>query len=74
MLGSEIDQLYKICCVLGAPEWNIFPEAANISRLVDITYSDVSSCEVCHKNRFFLDFTAAHALTDLMSVLLDPAG
>lgn len=51
-MGSEIDQLYKICCVFGAPEWNTFPEAANISRLVDITYSDVSSCQVCHKNRF----------------------
>lgn len=42
-MSSEIDQLYKICCVLGAPDWNTFPEATNISRLVDITYSDVSS-------------------------------
>ncbi|KAL7154283.1 hypothetical protein ABFS83_04G224100 [Erythranthe nasuta] len=38
---SEIDQLYKICCVLGAPDWNTFPEATNISRLADITYSDI---------------------------------
>ncbi|KAK6163723.1 hypothetical protein DH2020_000587 [Rehmannia glutinosa] len=37
----EIDQLYKICCVLGRPDWNTFPEATNISRLVDITYSDI---------------------------------
>lgn len=42
-MSSEIDQLYKICCVLGAPDWDTFPEATNISRLVDITYSDVSS-------------------------------
>ncbi|XP_073291552.1 serine/threonine-protein kinase MHK [Primulina huaijiensis] len=39
--GSEIDQLYKICCVLGAPDWNTFPEATNILRLVDITFSDI---------------------------------
>ncbi|XP_057781025.1 serine/threonine-protein kinase MHK isoform X2 [Salvia miltiorrhiza] len=38
---SEIDQLYKICCVLGAPDWRTFPQATNISRLVDITYSEV---------------------------------
>ncbi|XP_073039274.1 serine/threonine-protein kinase MHK-like [Primulina eburnea] len=38
---SEIDQLYKICCVLGAPDWNTFPEATNISRLVDITFSEI---------------------------------
>lgn len=50
-MSSEIDQLYKIVCVLGAPEWNTFPEATNISRLVDITYSDVSSLEVCHYPR-----------------------
>ncbi|KAL8496178.1 hypothetical protein ACS0TY_020045 [Phlomoides rotata] len=39
---SEIDQLYKICRVLGAPQWNIFPGAINISRLVEITYSDTN--------------------------------
>ncbi|KAL1565741.1 cyclin-dependent kinase [Salvia divinorum] len=38
---SEIDQLYKICCVLGAPDWRAFPRARNISRLVDISYSEV---------------------------------
>ncbi|KAG6411891.1 hypothetical protein SASPL_124544 [Salvia splendens] len=38
---SEIDQLYKICCVLGAPDWRAFPQATNISRLVDISYSEV---------------------------------
>ncbi|KAG8387256.1 hypothetical protein BUALT_Bualt02G0002500 [Buddleja alternifolia] len=38
---SEIDQLYKICCVLGAPDWNAFPVATNISRLVDITHSEI---------------------------------
>ncbi|XP_019188617.1 PREDICTED: serine/threonine-protein kinase MHK isoform X2 [Ipomoea nil] len=35
---SEMDQLYKICCVLGTPDWNAFPEARNISRLIDISY------------------------------------
>ncbi|KAI3450822.1 hypothetical protein Pfo_007487 [Paulownia fortunei] len=43
---SEIDQLYKICCVLGAPDWNTFPEATNISRLVDITYSDIMPADL----------------------------
>ncbi|KAL3828928.1 hypothetical protein ACJIZ3_017730 [Penstemon smallii] len=38
---SEIDQLYKICCVLGAPDWNTFHEVTNISRLLDITYSEI---------------------------------
>ncbi|CAH9074273.1 unnamed protein product [Cuscuta epithymum] len=35
---SEIDQLHKICCVLGTPDWTAFPEARNIFRLVDISY------------------------------------
>ncbi|KAH1081569.1 hypothetical protein J1N35_021330 [Gossypium stocksii] len=38
---SEIDQLYKICCVLGAPDWTSFPEATNISRLINISYSEI---------------------------------
>ncbi|XVF21332.1 hypothetical protein REPUB_Repub12eG0081700 [Reevesia pubescens] len=38
---SEIDQLHKICCVLGAPDWTCFPEATNISRLINITYSEI---------------------------------
>lgn len=40
--GSEIDQLYKICRVLGTPDWNIFPEATNISRLLSVSYSEVN--------------------------------
>ncbi|KAL0286378.1 UNVERIFIED_CONTAM: Serine/threonine-protein kinase MHK [Sesamum angustifolium] len=43
---SEIDQLYKICCVLGAPDWKTFPEATNISRLVDITYSEIMPADL----------------------------
>lgn len=38
---SEIDQLYKICCILGAPDWTAFPEATNISRLISISYSEI---------------------------------
>lgn len=38
---SEIDQLYKICCVLGTPDWTIFPEATNISRLLSVSYSEI---------------------------------
>ncbi|XP_022771516.1 serine/threonine-protein kinase MHK-like isoform X1 [Durio zibethinus] len=38
---SEIDQLYKICCVLGAPDWTSLPEATNISRLINISYSEI---------------------------------
>ncbi|CAI9107366.1 OLC1v1006703C10 [Oldenlandia corymbosa var. corymbosa] len=38
---SEIDQLYKICCILGRPDWSVFPEARNISNLVEISYFEV---------------------------------
>ncbi|XP_050206471.1 serine/threonine-protein kinase MHK isoform X2 [Mercurialis annua] len=38
---SEIDQLYKICCVLGTPDWTTFPGATNISGLMNICYSEV---------------------------------
>ncbi|GMH20398.1 hypothetical protein Nepgr_022239 [Nepenthes gracilis] len=38
---SEMDQLYKICCVLGAPDWTTFPEAKNISQLINISYSEI---------------------------------
>ncbi|XP_015892385.3 serine/threonine-protein kinase MHK [Ziziphus jujuba] len=33
---SEIDQLFKICCVLGTPDLTSFPEGTNISRLFGI--------------------------------------
>lgn len=38
---SEADQLYKICSVLGTPDWTAFPEAKNTSRLINISYSDI---------------------------------
>ncbi|KAK9726610.1 hypothetical protein RND81_05G226800 [Saponaria officinalis] len=38
---SEIDQLYKICSVLGAPDYNAFPEAKNITQLINISYSEI---------------------------------
>ncbi|GAB4841462.1 hypothetical protein Ancab_022178 [Ancistrocladus abbreviatus] len=38
---SETDQLYKICCVLGAPDWTTFPEAKKIFQLVNISYSEI---------------------------------
>ncbi|KVI12287.1 Protein kinase, catalytic domain-containing protein [Cynara cardunculus var. scolymus] len=38
---SEIDQLYKICCVLGTPDWTLFREARNVVRLMDISYSEI---------------------------------
>ncbi|GFZ01869.1 protein kinase superfamily protein [Actinidia rufa] len=38
---SEIDQLSKICCVLGTPAWITFPEARNISLLINISYSEI---------------------------------
>lgn len=37
---SEIDQLYKICCVLGAPDWTAFPQVRNITQLINISYSE----------------------------------
>ncbi|XP_071701033.1 serine/threonine-protein kinase MHK-like isoform X2 [Rutidosis leptorrhynchoides] len=38
---SEIDQWYKICGVLGIPDWTLFPEARNVSRLMDFRYSEI---------------------------------
>lgn len=38
---SEIDQLYKICCVLGTPDWTLFQEARNIAGLMNISYSKI---------------------------------
>ncbi|KMT03875.1 hypothetical protein BVRB_8g188110 isoform B [Beta vulgaris subsp. vulgaris] len=38
---SETDQIYKICCVLGAPDWAVFPEAKNITQLISISYSEM---------------------------------
>ncbi|CAN1269446.1 Serine/threonine-protein kinase MHK [Linum perenne] len=39
---SEIDQLYKICCVLGSPDWSTFPEATNIPRLMNVSHSEIT--------------------------------
>ncbi|XP_009587144.1 serine/threonine-protein kinase MHK isoform X1 [Nicotiana tomentosiformis] len=39
---SEADQLYKICYILGPPDWTIFPEVRGASRLVDISNLNVS--------------------------------
>ncbi|XP_015582032.2 serine/threonine-protein kinase MHK isoform X2 [Ricinus communis] len=44
---SEIDQLYKICCVLGTPDWTTFPGATNISRLMNICYSEILPANLC---------------------------
>ncbi|GAV78214.1 Pkinase domain-containing protein [Cephalotus follicularis] len=38
---SEIDQLYKICCVLGTPDWTAFPESTNISQWMNINYPEI---------------------------------
>ncbi|XP_047335497.1 serine/threonine-protein kinase MHK-like [Impatiens glandulifera] len=38
---SEADQLYKICCVLGKPDWTTFPEARNVFLLANLCYSEV---------------------------------
>lgn len=38
---SEIDQLYKICCILGAPDWTAFPDCRNTVGLVNVCYSEI---------------------------------
>ncbi|XAR60930.1 Cyclin-dependent kinase [Bertholletia excelsa] len=38
---SEIDQFYKICCVLGTPDWTTFPDARNISLLFNMGYPEI---------------------------------
>lgn len=40
-MSSEIDQLYKICSVLGKPNWTTFPEAKSISRIMSISHTEV---------------------------------
>ncbi|GAB2298063.1 hypothetical protein Dimus_032138 [Dionaea muscipula] len=37
---SEIDQLYKICSILGPPNWTTFPDAKNIMQLINISFSE----------------------------------
>ncbi|XP_057549820.1 serine/threonine-protein kinase MHK-like [Amaranthus tricolor] len=37
----ELDQLHKICCVLGSPEWTMFPEAKNFTELLNISHSGI---------------------------------
>ncbi|BBH09998.1 Protein kinase superfamily protein [Prunus dulcis] len=42
---SEIDQLFKICCVLGTPDLTIFADGTNASRLCGIiNYEKASFC------------------------------
>ncbi|KAJ4968144.1 hypothetical protein NE237_014845 [Protea cynaroides] len=38
---SETDQLYKICCVLGTPDWSTLPEGMNVSRLISFSFSAI---------------------------------
>ncbi|PWA51595.1 protein kinase superfamily protein [Artemisia annua] len=38
---SEIDQLHKIRCVLGTPDWTLFSDARNVAQLMNIRYSEV---------------------------------
>lgn len=37
---SEADQFYKICRILGKPDWTAFPDAKNLSHLINICYSE----------------------------------
>ncbi|KAG9149356.1 hypothetical protein Leryth_003319 [Lithospermum erythrorhizon] len=43
---SELDQLYKICCVLGSPNWNTFPEAQNMFQVLGIHYTEISAANL----------------------------
>ncbi|KAF4367536.1 hypothetical protein CsatB_024857 [Cannabis sativa] len=46
---SEIDQLFKICCVLGTPDIASFPEGTNISRLFGIVnYEKIAPANLSH--------------------------
>ncbi|XP_058093386.1 cyclin-dependent kinase F-3 isoform X3 [Magnolia sinica] len=38
---SETDQIYKICCVLGTPDYTTWPEGMNLSRLLNFRFSEV---------------------------------
>ncbi|KAF9606210.1 hypothetical protein IFM89_023665 [Coptis chinensis] len=39
---SEADQLSKICCVLGTPDWTSLPEGLNLSGISNCTLTEVS--------------------------------
>ncbi|CAN6545069.1 unnamed protein product [Malus baccata var. baccata] len=45
---SEIDQFFKICCVLGTPDLTVFPEGTNASRLYSfINYEKILPANLC---------------------------
>ena len=68
--GSEIDQLFKICCVLGTPDLTSFPEGTNISRLYEIiSYEKVNGC-----NDWYLDSRSHSGPNFYIILLLDVAG
>ncbi|OVA11853.1 Protein kinase domain [Macleaya cordata] len=39
---SETDQLYKICCVLGTPDWTMLREGMHLSQLTNISFSEIA--------------------------------
>ncbi|KAI3997787.1 hypothetical protein MKX01_007674 [Papaver californicum] len=39
---SETDQLYKICCVFGTPDWVMLREGMNLSRLNNISFPEIA--------------------------------
>jgi len=49
-IDSEIDQMYKIYCILGMPDSTCFTIGANNSRLLDFVGHEVVSVRMCSYN------------------------
>ncbi|XP_043710764.1 serine/threonine-protein kinase MHK-like isoform X2 [Telopea speciosissima] len=65
---SETDQLYKICCVLGTPDWNTFPEGMNVSRLINFSFSKIEPANlsdiICNASLEAIDLITQLCLWD----------
>lgn len=69
-MGSEIDQLCKICHILGVPDLTVFPEGTNTSRLLSICcYEEVSFCFVCCSISFFFIVLTLLSVSSLIIIL-----
>ncbi|XP_017190786.3 serine/threonine-protein kinase MHK-like isoform X2 [Malus sylvestris] len=62
---SEIDQFFKICCVLGTPDLTVFPEGTNASRL----YSFINYEKILPANLSDIIPNASPEAIDLISQL-----
>ncbi|KAG9446060.1 hypothetical protein H6P81_012188 [Aristolochia fimbriata] len=44
---SEMDQIYKICAVLGSPDYTTWPEGMNLSQSLNFRFSEIMPANLC---------------------------